>query len=177
MGNTINRDMILGLPVICQETGKSLGLVEDIEYGEDHGRIKGIIVAGMGYKPKIFSIAFDEILAFGQSAVMVRSDCERSAEKKDQGHLIGRSVIGKGGQEVGTISDIIFDPNSGQIEGYEISKGIIDDLVAGRNILSGDFLPYSGEDVVVIPMEGNMELKPNNRGILNILWDDKGVKI
>lgn len=171
MGKVINRNMILGLPVICQKTGKRLGIVENVQHDSDWGRITGIIVTGIGYESKNFAINLDRIQAIGHEAIMVRDDCIGDMEKRGQNHIIGKSVIGNHGQELGSISDIIFDSKNGQIEGYEISKGIIDDLIVGRNILSGDFLPYSDGDVVVIPMEGNIELKSNKRGIVNILLD------
>lgn len=75
------------------------------------------------------------------------------------------------GRELGIISDVFFDPDDGEITGYEISKGIIDDLFAGRDILSGNFSPYAGGDVLVIPMGEEIEMKPNNGGIRKILSD------
>ena len=171
MGREINRDSILGLPVICEQTGKRLGIAEDIQYDPGDKRIKGIIVAGTGYRSKTFSVDFDKIQAFGEVAIIVGDDCEKEINKKDQEDIVGRTIIRDDGQELGTISNVIFNPEDGHIEGYEISKGIIDDLMAGRSILSGDFQPHLGGDVIVIPAEQNIELKSNNRGILNILSD------
>ncbi len=90
---------------------------------------------------------------------------------KEDNNIVGKTIIKDNGQELGTISNVIFNPEDGYIEGYEISKGILDDLVAGRSILTGDFQPQLGEDVIVIPEEDNIELKSNNKGILNLLSD------
>ncbi|MGI5851687.1 MAG: PRC-barrel domain-containing protein [Caldicoprobacterales bacterium] len=85
--------------------------------------------------------------------------------------MIGKTVMMADGQELGTISDVIFNPENGEIMGYEISKGIIDDLLTGRNILSGHFSPYSGNDVIVVPISEEIQVKPNNGGIINKLSD------
>lgn len=175
MGRTMNRDAIIGLPVICQQTGKRLGLVEDILYEPEDMQIKGIIVASMGYRSKMFSIDFDKIQAFGEVSVMVGDDCEEKTNYKGQKYPVGRTIIRDDGQELGSISNVIFNPDDGHIEGYEISKGVIDDLVVGRSILSGDFMPHLDKDMIVIPAEQNIELKPNNRGILNILSDSRDI--
>jgi len=171
LGKFVKRDSIIGFPVICEQTGKKLGIVEDILYDPSSKRIKGIIVAGTGYISKNFFIDFDDINAFGEAVIIVSNGCQRRLVIKENNNIVGKTIIKDNGQELGTISNVIFNPEDGYIEGYEISKGILDDLVAGRSILTGDFQPQLGEDVIVIPEEDNIELKSNNKGILNLLSD------
>jgi len=171
LGRAVNRDSVIGLPVICEQTGKRLGVVEDIQYDANNKRIKGIIVSSTGYRTKNFFIDFNDIHAFGEMAIITKEDCQKKIHKEGKNNIVGKTIIKDDGQELGTISNIIFNPDDGHVEGYEISKGILDDLVAGRSILSGDFQPQMGGDVIVIPVEENIELKSNNRGILNILSD------
>jgi len=169
LGRVVNSDSIIGLPVICEQTGKRLGIVEDIQYDPHNKRIKGLIVVSNSYRSRNFFIDFDDIHAFGEMAIITKKDCQKKIQKEENNNIVGKTIIKDNGQELGTISNIIFNADDGHIEGYEISKGILDDLVAGRSILSGNFQPQLGGDVIVIPVEENIELKSNNRGILNIL--------
>ena len=171
MGRIINRDGILGLPVICREDGNRLGIVEDIQYDLGDSKVEGLIVAASGFSSRFLLVDFNKIQAFGHAAIIVGKDSTREINKKTEDSIIGRTIIRGDGQELGRISDIIFNLENGQIEGYEISKGVIDDLISGRNILSGNFRPHIGGDVIVVPSEQKIDLKSNNRGILNILSD------
>ncbi len=173
MGKAIDRDSILGLPVICERTGKKIGLAEDVQCDPVDRKIEGIIVVSTGYRTKTFLVDFKDIVSIGEVIVVAGYDCAKEINKKDLDGIVGRTVIGDDGQELGMVSNIIFNTDGGHIEGYELSKGVLDDLVVGRNILTGNFKPYLYEDAIVIPGGYSYDLKSNNRGIINILSDSK----
>ena len=69
------------------------------------------------------------------------------------------------------ISDIIFDPLTGRIQGLELSEGIIGDLISGRQILPFELSESINGDTLIISMEQAQNITPINRGIKNILFN------
>ncbi len=83
--------------------------------------------------------------------------------------ILGRQLLTGNGQELGTISDIILDPNDGKIEGFEISRGFIDDLLEGRYVLPYDASNSVMENAVIVSMEQIQHIKAYNKGIKSLL--------
>ncbi|HZJ82240.1 MAG TPA: PRC-barrel domain-containing protein [Clostridia bacterium] len=169
MGKSINRGAILGLPIICESTGKKMGIVLDILFEAQDTKIQGILGSGIGYWATDLFVPFDKIKAFGKVAIIVGGDSVRGIPTRKSNHLVGRTIISDDGQELGEIRNVIFNSEDGEIEGFEISRGLVDDLLGGRNILPSNYIPHTDGDVIVIPTEQSMDIKSNNRGIINIL--------
>lgn len=169
MNTPLSRETLRGLPVLCQKTQKKIGIVEDVIYIPGGDKVEGIIVVDHKLISKRFFIALEKILAFGQMAVIVEDGNQREVQWGDSASVLGRTIIRDDGKELGIISDIVFDPIDGQVEGYEISRGVVDDLISGRNILPYDSFPDSQGEVVIISAEQSADIKPGNRGIKNIL--------
>ena len=49
--------------------------------------------------------------------------------------ICGRRVYTNTGIELGVVEDILFDQATGRLEGIEVSDGILEDIIQGRNIL------------------------------------------
>lgn len=174
----MKRGWILGLPVISARTGKKMGVVVDIIFKPGQQKIKGLVMSTEGLLEKRKHIPLERIRAIGRHAVIVE---EFSHDNKQASGLLmegneeyGRKILGRqlltgNGQELGTISDIILDPHDGRIEGFEISKGFIDDLLEGRYVLPYDASNSVMEDAVIVSMEQTQHMKAYNKGIKTLL--------
>lgn len=87
--------------------------------------------------------------------------------------MVGYQLVRGDGQELGQISDIILNPNDGTIEGYEVSKGIIEDIIEGRSILPYDASNSVSDDAVIVSIEQTDQIQPYNKGIRNILDENR----
>ena len=87
---------------------------------------------------------------------------------------MGYQLVSGDGQEIGQISDIILNPNDGTVEGYEVSKGIIEDIVDGRSILPYDISNSVTDDAVIVSIEQTNQMKSYNKGIKSMLSANKG---
>ena len=168
MGKVVSRQRITGLSVICEPTSEILGIINDVEYDPEDNKINGIIAIGIRNN-KVFSIPLDYVLDFSESKVTVRSNLTKHPKSEAQSSFMDKKVVWGDNIELGFISNIIFDPESGQIKEYEVSQGIIDDFIMGRKLLAGHFRLNPADEVVKISSDQNIELKSNNKGILNIL--------
>ncbi len=174
----MKRGKLLGLPVISARTGKKMGVVVDIIFKPGQQRIKGLLVSSEGFVERKRHIPLERVRTIGRHAVIVDEPLQshgRVGSLLTEGNIeygnriLGRQLLRGDGQEVGLISDIIFDPNDGRIEGFEISRGLIDDLLEGRYILPYDASNSINEDAVIVSMEQVQQIKAYNRGIKTLL--------
>ncbi|MDD4494185.1 MAG: PRC-barrel domain-containing protein, partial [Eubacteriales bacterium] len=78
----------------------------------------------------------------------------------------GCKVFSRSGQELGFVEDYLFDPSSGLIEGVELSDGIVQDVLKGRNTL-----PFVGnvefaEESIIVGREAVEEMTSSGGGLL-----------
>ncbi|MBM7581365.1 uncharacterized protein YrrD [Caldicoprobacter guelmensis] len=174
----MKRGWILGLPVISARSGKRMGVVVDIIFKHGHQKIRGLVVSTEGLFEKRKHIPLEKIRAIGRHAVIAEEplwDSKQSSSLIIEGNeeygrkILGRQLLTGNGQELGTISDIILDPNDGKIEGFEISRGFIDDLLEGRYILPYDASNSVMENAVIVSMEQIQHIKAYNKGIKSLL--------
>ncbi|MFS8500576.1 MAG: PRC-barrel domain-containing protein [Caldicoprobacter sp.] len=174
----MKRGRLLGLPVISARTGKKIGVVVDIIFKPGHQKIKGLLVSSEGFVERKKHIPLERVRTIGRHAVIVDEPLQNDegfgalpmeGDEEYGNRILGRQLLRGDGQEVGLISDIILDPNDGTIEGFEISRGLIDDLLEGRYVLPYDASNSINEDAVIVSMEQVQQLKAYNRGIKTLL--------
>jgi len=174
----MKRGRLLGLPVISARTGRKIGVVVDIIFRPGQQRIKGLLVSSEGFVERKRHVPLEWVRTIGRHAVIVDEPLQSHGQagslpmegNEEYGNrILGRQLLRGDGQEVGLISDIILDPSDGRIEGFEISRGLIDDLLEGRYILPYDASNSISEDAVIVSMEQIQQIKAYNRGIKTLL--------
>jgi len=168
----LNSQSVKGMPVICGGNGERIGAVSEVRYTPGRKKIDGILIQDHKRLSNSIYIPLNKIIIFGEAAVIVKEDylCERKEPEKPS-QIFGITVMDLDGREIGTISDIVFDSEEGTVVGYEISKGFIDDLMNGRNLLTGDSIYHLNGDVLVISGEESDNIKSNNGGLKNIFFN------
>ncbi|MGB9792753.1 MAG: PRC-barrel domain-containing protein [Thermacetogeniaceae bacterium] len=150
---------IIGLPVVSVVTGKELGMVEEILWDHQDRRITSLVVGEKKNSRKDFKnshvVAMEEILGIGEHAVTIERDSLSETEMKER---VGRPTTGvKGvpvittdGNQLGTVEDVVFSETDGKLVGYEISSGLVGDIVSGRFILNPEAVVTWGEEMVIV---------------------------
>ncbi len=110
-----------GRRVVSRASAEELGRLEHIVVDPPRAQIVSLVV-GRGRKAMI--VAWEQVSGFGPDAMMVAD--EESLHPPSDDHqrdaaagkleLIGRPVLDDMGNDLGTITDIVFDPVSGAIE-------------------------------------------------------------
>ena len=175
---------VLNLPVICADNGSKAGIVKDILFSTGDRQVKALLLDKRGLSAKRRVIWFDESVSLGEDAVIVGSsnsvaDMDRTSFREtfgdetapmgDEGGLIGTKVYSKAGSEVGVIRDVMFDPVTGRIEGFEISDGLLQDVIQGRKVLPLLGKTEFGREFAVVDNEAVDEMKETGGGIRNRL--------
>lgn len=169
---------IKGLPVIELKTGEKVGNCKSIIFNVNKKKILGITFK---LKENIQSskiVLLKDIESFGENAITIK--CKKSVLAadnfhnmpeiiKEQNKIIDSILITDKGKEIGTISDIIFDESDGKIYGFEISDGLIKDIIEGRG-----FLPFSvnfkiGTNALIIDENDLTKIQPVIGGLKKLL--------
>lgn len=151
------RDLV-GMPIINLTNGETVGRVKDVLFDPTSHQFVGIEMDGGGWLKGPRKIHFDDFAGIGEDAITILEDsvimkalpCEESVITEDK--VVGSRVLTKDGNELGTISDIIIDLTTGNITHYQISDGIIQDLLEGRGIVPIDTGITYGKDAIIVEM-------------------------
>lgn len=134
---------VVGLPVICVEGGRKVGTVSDVIFCPKKKSVICFVVESNLYNIGKKVIMLKDVLKVGKDAVIINDSCciidfkkvKDTEEFKEKGAVNGLRVYTRDGQDIGTVKDVLFDVNTASMDGVEISDGILDDLIQGRNIL------------------------------------------
>jgi len=176
---------VLNLPVICADSGKKAGVVKDILFDLENREVKALLLEHTGLMPGKRLVLVKDLLSLGNDAAIISdagyvANLSRKGFKAafggrgdlfggEKGSLLDRRVYSKAGEELGIVKDVIFDIRSGKIEAFEISDGVLQDIIRGRRVLPLFGRVELGEEVAVVEKEAVDEMKESGGGIKNKL--------
>lgn len=132
---------LIGLPVIDWKTGKETGSVEDLIVDLSQDKVTALSVRSDGWLTNRRLIPLKQIQQINKQAVIVNEENTDAQLAVDPGSelgvksLKGISVFGCEGRDLGTVEDLVLSLPDGRITGWEISDGLVQDLVDGRRVL------------------------------------------
>ncbi|NLT96194.1 MAG: hypothetical protein GXW85_11845 [Clostridia bacterium] len=141
------------LPVINITSGNQLGKVEDVILDAEHDILHGFVCEGK-------LLPLKQVKTLGKDALMVEAeDLEPLMEAVNTNinpplflpkHVLATPIVTDKGECIGTVGDILVEEETGKIIGYEVSDGLLKDLVTGRKVVSVPQIIAYGEDAIVI---------------------------
>ncbi|MDF2985195.1 MAG: hypothetical protein K0R50_705 [Eubacterium sp.] len=134
---------VLGLPVISAKDGMKIGTLKDVVFGKDSKGILAFVMDKGSYAVKGNIILLENVLSLGNDALIADDPNNlleyRSFKKiydiRDRKHLRGLKIFTHSGEDLGVVQDVLFDYRTGKVEGVQVSDGIVQDIIMGRNIL------------------------------------------
>ncbi|WP_422660217.1 PRC-barrel domain-containing protein [Paenibacillus sp. EC2-1] len=159
---------MIGLAVFDVENGKEVGKIHDFIL--DNWSITGLEIEGKAlFSSHVKTVAWEDIAAYGEDAVMIRSlEVVQKTDPDDipLTYLLGRrklkemQVLTEDGILLGRISDVYFEQEQGNtILGLEISDGFVSDLIEGRKWLPCTTEMVIGENAVMVPPMSEQRLE------------------
>ena len=145
---------LIGLPVISRSNGEILGEVDDLIYLPTSSQIRGLVIKSTEQyyteSDNIYKIGSDVIILNHSSLLYEYQKAPGIGITERTGTIMGEPVITNDGKEIGAINDLVIDENDYRLVGYEVSGGVIQDVLQGRNILSLDDDITYGKDALII---------------------------
>lgn len=180
---------LLGLPVIAVDSGEVLGQVEELLLDAEHRKLAALVVREGSWLKSPQIIRWPDVLSVGRDAVTVadQSVLEAGSREKAAGEFLehsvqkytGLRVVTADGNDVGTLEDVVVELPSGQVSGWELSDGLIQDLLSGRVcLLPQDILSFGKNAVVVSEQVNNLWKVDQGRGtsheVPGVQWRSNG---
>lgn len=164
---------VIGLPILCVDNGKKIGTVKDMIFCPKYREVKAILLERKGCQVSKKVIWLKDIVCMGRDAVIVNdcgctvrmSEVKNDRELKDRGMVKGLRVYSKSGEDLGMVEDILFDYKTRMIEGVEISDGLLQDIVKGRNILPLCGKVEFSEENILVEREAVEEMMSTGGGL------------
>lgn len=150
---------VIGLPVVSLDTGEEIGVVTDLLWSHPEKRIICLVVEEKGGFNHKRHLSLTKINSIGKDAVTV-SSAEVLEDERE--HLNATSlnqkedelVLTQDGENLGTLNDVIFDVNEGKLLGYEVSTGLVGDLLTGRMVMSPEVIATWGKEAIIAGCTG-----------------------
>lgn len=141
---------ILELPVIDAQEGRELGVVIDVvlKVGADY--IAGIILKS---KDNQYLVAPTQLYSLGTDYVIIKEKGNLLEVNSDDlltaQDLIGTQVVTNKGNSLGVVKDVLLSED-GKLNGYELSDGLVQDILTGREVLAADKkITYGNQKIII----------------------------
>lgn len=153
---------MIGKPVVAYDSGEKFQTIVDLIFDQESNQLLGFLVDEGGWFSNALVLPLTNIQAIGADAVIVSSkDAIDSAQEfpaiqnilERDNILKGTRIMTLDGRDLGTMVDLYFDPETGGIEGYEVSGGIFADAYSGRSFVPAPDTVKIGEDIAFVPSE------------------------
>lgn len=169
---------IIGLPIIYDSGKKSPGFLKDIIFNIGEKQIKGLVVEKTGFRKSSKIFRTDNIYDIGGGAVIIKekpyveykcikSDRKYTAIDKKKEEV---KVYSKNGEDLGVVKDVYFNLLNGNIEAFELSDGVIQDIIDGRKIIPLIGKYEFGEDIILIGNDVVQEILNSGGGLRKKLF-------
>lgn len=168
----IKASELMGRAITVREGGHEAGRVRDLIVDQPGKRVLGFVVAeGLLKRTKVAS--WGAVLAIGPDAIVLdaRTSIVRASDAGDMKTQLDSKAKIRGlrlqtteGKDLGRIDDFYFNELTGEVEGYEISGGLVADTFAGRSFLPSPDSIELGKDVAFIAPDVEAALRQTDRG-------------
>lgn len=174
---------VIGLPVVCATDGKRVGLIKDIVFCPKEKKMVAFLVERKGYEILKKVVFIKDVLSLGKDALIINDlndvkdlrKVQDSPEFKEKGDILGLRIYTRSGEEIGVAKDVLLDFTHGKIDGIEVSDGLIQDILKGRNILPLIGKVEFGEENILVDSESVEEMMETGGGIKNIIEGKKKI--
>ncbi|MCL5676840.1 MAG: PRC-barrel domain-containing protein [Firmicutes bacterium] len=138
---------IVGRSVVQADTGKVLGRVHEVLLDGQGSQVVALQIAPTSWFSAARAVPWEQVQSLGPDQVLASGEpVELPAlgrEARNLGQLAERSSYAVA--EEATLDDVVFEPDSGQVLGYRLSGGFLQDLLDGRSFLPAGQVDLSGD--------------------------------
>ncbi|WP_088102598.1 PRC-barrel domain-containing protein [Halalkalibacter urbisdiaboli] len=150
---------IEGLPVIDLSSGNECGHVLDLLFSGQE--VIGFVIDQKGWFNHHLFLPISAVSSFGNDGVMVEERKVLHPYKKEykeeafplklgKRKFQGKPLLTTEGEKIGLVEDVYFSEEVGTIIGYEVTDGLLADIVEGRKVVKSKGQLTIGEDRAIL---------------------------
>ncbi len=164
---------MFGLPVLITGTGTQIGEVKEVIVDLEQAVVRGIVLAGANWFTNGQGIVFEDLFRVGRDAIMVRATyAVRELTPAIMpgivyylNNLLDKQIYTDTGLSLGILVDALYDGTTGEIKAYEVSDGLITDLLYGRKVMPLPQAQVVGQDKLIVPDTMTKLLIPESKEV------------
>lgn len=141
---------IIDLPVIDAQEGKEVGIIIDVVIESGINQIAGVVLKS---NQQEYLVPLEQLYSLGADYIIIKELYQLLAiDSQDLltgQKLIGTPVVTSDGDSLGVVKDILLT-EKGELNGYELSDGLVQDILNGREILTADQKITYGDQKMII---------------------------
>jgi len=168
----VSYNKILGFPLLLIDEGRKSGIINEMVFDIENGIVQGLINIGIGRKQNFIKLS--DIKLLEDKAVIQDSGSMKAWDKRKKDNkrfifgkeLITKKVFDYNGNDLGYVCDLFMDFDTGYLEAFQLTDGIIEDIIEGRKII-----PVFGK--IVLKEEGLFVAKESIEEFVDV---KKGIK-
>ena len=149
---------MIGKSVVASDTGEKVGTIADGLLDPEATQLLGLVIDN-GVLATEHVLPLSDVATVGRDAVLVRTgehmmtpgDWRRAqVEATRCSAVTGRRVVTTDGEELGHVSDLLFDERTGALGGLEVEERSLKGLRRKRRVIQAPPTPRVGPDAVVL---------------------------
>lgn len=164
---------MLRMSGLALENGNSIGHVHDIVFDLKNKYVAWIC---MSINARKRFLSFGDVIDINGNIVIQSDDKIKDVDRKfiekaklvRGSEILNKKIMTNKGYDIGYINDIYIDLNYGSIEAFEISDGIVQDIISGRSIIPLIGELYLKKDYFFISKDACEEIIESERGLHKI---------
>lgn len=155
----------VGLPVVSDK-GQKLGTVDQFVFDGAQAKIVGLQVVRPGVLKKFSGLFYDDIRdASRQGFITQATKLQTNLKELDEiskkfGKVIGINAVTESGQNIGRVSDIIFDADTGRIVRFVVRNFLKERIIPRQFLVSITPKTIVFQDVVETPVFDKVATMP-----------------
>lgn len=164
---------LLGLPVLVTETGTQIGEVKEVILDLEQAVVRGIVLVDANLFSNNQGVMFKDVCRVGKDAIMLRTTyaVQELTPARMPGtvyylcDLLDKQIYTDTGLCLGILVDALFDDATGEIKAYELSDGLIIDLLYGRKFMPLPQAQVVGQERLIVPDTMTSLLIPESKEV------------
>ena len=169
---------IIGFPIVCTDQKKFIGEVKDVILNLKSCNVAGFIIDYGSIIHHTRIIPFNNIYEIARNRVIVKfrkniqqmrnfNFNEKLIKKNEK--ILGVEVVEDEGKLLGFVQDVIFEEKSGNILGFILTNGVVDDIFNGVEILPLDGSIEFDKNKFIISIDSKKSILRNIGGLKKLL--------
>jgi uncharacterized protein YrrD len=146
---------LIGKTIVNQATGEQLATIGDVILDNDARQVVALLTDNGGWFRDAKVVLWNTVTSIGDvvvvrggtTEIIASSERELAYLLESKTPMTGTTIISHGGERIGTVGDLFID-DAGNVVGYEVRQGFINDL-SGRKFLPVESVEAVGKDAII----------------------------
>lgn len=146
---------LIGLTVLSEQNLTPIGQVREVLLSADGSRICGLVLEGGRRRQPRRTLDYAAVRSVGETSLIAAEVYLTQGTQTRCGRdLQGLPILRRTGEEVGVVDDFHFDPATGRLTALQVSRGFVDDLLSGKELVPLDGPVTAGQAAILLDGPG-----------------------